>query len=1845
MTEPAEQPERSQADELLQLVPPLQSHADFLHRLLHRIPLPSVDAIGYLLQRLQQLRRLPWVSPLSSAEWPASEDLREIASHVAGSLASGRMQAYRPRTTGLTQAFEAFTALVPKGSFVPPGHDVLRSILVHALWTLESPHQTPITTLAQAIRGVSASAANPVGQLVGPVGAARSREDLARILEQTLDGQQLTDMPRGLVDMLRNYFIPNLRGDRPRVHFERERPPTEAGLKGTAKPEETAIDTPAMPEPTPATPSFGDRPHKPRGKDRKPRKQRIAGPPRGYRPHRPTLRPLRTRMRPPKGAELDASEPTSEVAPDVVLVDVGRPQSTMDHRVTLFRVSQSIRSANGLLLPEHNASLSVDEASTCTQQAIAQLQSALTGGAWHRARQWTRLLLVVLTGKATAVLASTRIYSSVEDLPANRCVIDAARGCLIQPVYRPLKPYIPTDTEQALLEPTSGHLTLPLLPCLLGAITRLRKEGADVFAAKESEWDADLVAACITLRDTTGVPAFPGRLRSSFVCALQEMGDDVAATMLIVNDTLGQSEAPLYYYTPRACDLEVIYLRAVERFSATRLQPLGCTDRVGAQTLLRTSTAKLLARALANAVHAGLRDCDGSILRLHRAVLTHTACALMTVAGHRPCSALFLLKRWDFDIDAGHAVFSDKQGDPGHFFRFVALPDLLCRQLSAYFVHLDALSERRDPLVAGRARAALDGSAPIFFDLTDAADLPRELDLAAFREMLPTEWRSVRLNHGRTLIATLGREAGIAAPVILTQLGHYEAVGFPFSKESPTRPAAFSRQIRDVLEDLAKQLDWRCVHGLQPSRQGLYREAIPPLHDWQAVERGWERHVQDRCRQAEVQRRAAEREAREQGAAVALEALSQVAPRLTDYIASKHRARVAPADVEILSDADIERVSEVLIARAEGDAILTAANLRGLAQVLASAARRFKWLGARPPYRISLPREETVPFFPGMFAALRQLDALRQWAGRGLPTDTHKNLAERELAFARVALLLLAFGYIDSEDELFGLLASRALIRRSERYPAICLVEWQQDPRRVGMVYGIAAVALGSLARRFPDAGTITPDALDRTIRQLLPEAWGEGDAPILPRLLSMVGVANRIELSPLARLALDPEEGSTTASAEEQLAWLDGTPFRAKPELSAEATLETPVIADLDRYLGKHRILSGARQDYLAVRACLPLGTGDTALPLSQLTISAVDRDRCRDLVKHELELRAADAGTHPTAMALALWTITLLEREHRGAPNALSTVGTYLSAVGGPLTSLAGEVYPGSLEEDELTELLVDTVAAGSRQPKTRARAAREVKSFAAFCSCKLGWPEVDEDEFRPFLGRLERTGADAQLLLPQQVDPVIEDMLTKVRFDSVPASDTATTRLLRQATAGLVLLRGAGARRGEVLGLRLRDVSAHRSRLVTRVAANGHRALKTRSARRTLLLGHRLSAAETAHLTAWLEAERLRLPERRRESGYLYSRLHDDKDLTFKTAVAQVIATALGEASGRGRERLHRLRHLATGESLCGIAWAECNLQLPEHWRAPLAQVPTQPGLLWPRDLRRASIAMGHAGPLTQVVHYLHLAWIFRLGSDMDARPKVTRAMVASAIGQSLNGVDRISQRRKPLDPIDAWVTHVVPTNSRPAQSMSTPSAAPMKLQDEVLSALDVTYLMDQVQEGTPLDVAAFALGGTSFGTQRVEQASMQYEDLTGYGLLVKNADRRTRQNSRSQHLYSLIDWASGTDGIDGVDLELLYKVIEVHALVAQHDREDLVAMPTEEMPELCRLLQSTGHPEDLLKISGKGPIQFLRIGRRGVDERYSGRELRRILAMLWVWRRIYLDGRVTEEVQFQNANGGV
>src|SRR5690606_29544726 len=416
-----------------------------------------------------------------------------------------------------------------------------------------------------------------------------------------------------------------------------------------------------------------------------------------------------------------------------------------------------------------------------------------------------------------------------------------------------------------------------------------------------------------------GVDFTPGRVRASFATHLFESCRDLPLTQLIAADSLGQSLAPLAYYAPRRQAVADAYWAVQTRLLDTAAPSPQVTDsdeRVGAQLIPVYDVVRQMVGASGNRLHGGVARMAeaGQVEAIHRAMVNQIGTMLLAVATHRPTNALFDLTIHDILLSKGGdcALFRDKRIDVAHDPRLVVLPDIVGRQIRKYLEHLAGLAERI-PTTAQRVQEALSGQQPLLFAIE--AGQAAALDMAAWGKQLPSRWTELPKNWGRHWCRNAAVESGIRPALVLTQMGHLEATGYPWSGASPTEPAEFVAALAPHWSRLASVQGWRVFSGLSGD---LPKDVeLSALRQWSGAVRAHEEAFRAEYRQWKVGLVSRMKAVREQAKADV-----RAVPQLIEHgIIARYDSGSASTKPHELSRDDFERMRDALFESAEDMAL------------------------------------------------------------------------------------------------------------------------------------------------------------------------------------------------------------------------------------------------------------------------------------------------------------------------------------------------------------------------------------------------------------------------------------------------------------------------------------------------------------------------------------------------------------------------------------------------------------------------------------------------------------------------------------------------------------------------------------------------------------------------------------------------------------------------------------------------------------------------------------------------------------------------------------------------------------
>lgn len=1764
--------QQSIIEDLARLVPELPDPARLLP-LLSVLPVPNAESVFPLLKALARVaRRVAWIEQLGAQDWPSRKTIQALLTE-AQVYQSRFHQAQDPQLAGIQGDYPTYSALLDKLAKPPMAREQLRAILVFcaARWSPEGAHVTAIDTIASAVRGM----VKGVGSLATALSNLGNPNDLQQ-LATSADGLNL-ECHDGLREIWWDHVVAELRGPK-----EELRPPS--------------------PPPLPIQPA-------PAAKKNRRRKRRQLRKPRVIRARATTALPTL----------YERAEAPEDVNGCVILGDVPTRKRTVSglSRDLLF-AKQAIWSANGLLLTENVESLGIREAPTLGRALIAECDKLANLGKLEEIRALSTLTLCLATGRAAKALATLgkRGFRSTDF----HWSFDVKSGVIAQSVLRPESSYAPDDGELEWLEPTSEQMALIVAPEAAALMRRLAEADVPLLRPNAGGIDEDLRAACVHMSEVTGLRLTPGRVRRSLACLLQNEGRDLAATMLITGDTQGLSTAPLYYYAPQELDLQRLYGKVTAGIfggeEPTPTAPPG--KRIGSRLLVDGKVRHQFARSLGAALHgkkALKPTCDSAVVT-HNAVVNHTIGMFLGTAGHRPVDALFGLIRTSVDPIGSCALFEDKRVDVAHETRFVALPTVLREQINAYVEHLRGLIPLVPKFTRTVVESALSGDSPLLFLLAPDGR-PTPLTIADWVAQAPPAWRTLPQNHGRTTIATRGREAGAHPEALAIQLGHLEAVGFPFSVDGATEPILMAAELAPVLDRIARDGGWKVRSGYQAAQTEDIWKIFGPLTDWRKKISQHEAKQKEALRKMASAQRAEVRTHRLRGEEWVCEALGKTCPVIVHALQSKN----LPEDgrqLEHLGPDEVVALQESLQARADGDLVANLAAMNALRRLLLRLKKEFHWTGYIPFAWRKFHRSETTPFFPGMMLARIQIETLRSHF-ESIPATAPDSVSTWDWQCARAALALCLFGFVDDPEQIVGVLERASHARRCTRLPELLLVPWRNEPCEVAGFRGLAAIAVAALAKiSGRHQSEVSAERIDSALHLMLPSGACAPRMKVLDRLCSITAVANRIELSGAARTALAEV---TSAAIGQQQAWIDGDPVvnaaSSLGEVMAQRSLTSIVTARVRR--------GDSRRQYRALLELFPSTEHDTVLPRTGVVIKPTQAESARNRVVAEMRALVKDKTTNAVVMALALWAIKMLTVGTLSESNpAYGTILTYLTTVGSDLVSLTESCALSDFDEAELAQIYLNVVE--MKTPRGQPLAAREILHFHASVANLLDLPEIDPSELETYLGKAE-SHVDAELILPQEWDFAVERvaMLCAEGGDEY-AQTPEQRRLLRQTKLLLQMIGAAGPRSGEPLGMRMDDLIFAGQLIIAAFVPNRHRRIKTRAGQRVIDLSHLLDDAAQQDMQAWVVAERARLTESMQRKGYLFSSPDSALDVSPKSPVKRLASLVLGVATGRARERLHRGRHMALGQGLMWYALtSQERARLPFlHSLAPVMQERT--GAQFPRDLQRQVAVVGHRRALTSIRAYLHFNWILRSRSDRWIQQRVNRRTAAVAMCVSVFRADQLRLQDKNRDEAQAWLDNgVKPRETMPAPLMDRPRRPPLDVTQ--ISIRDVGRLLGWVEEGVEPGDAALSLGVSQAQMNLLNQAVAEYSSQVGRDFHSRGKGRAvSRRMSSASHLYKL--WQIERDG-NANDYRSLSDVARALYSVSRPTDKDTLVLPAREADLLKRLLANCGHDSGLIEIREhpkKAALRTMRILRSSSGRGYAGLELKRILGVIWVRDRL-------------------
>ncbi|WP_157074045.1 hypothetical protein [Pseudoxanthomonas mexicana] len=1463
-------------------------------------------------------------------------------------------------------------------------------------------------------------------------------------------------------------------------------------------------------------------------------------------------------------------------------------------------VNQKIWGSNPLLIRDHIESVSDVEMSmiikiiqrrVCADLEVAQHESARIG---------IVAALTALTGRGPTTFAQADSRLGTVKNGGPRPQLRLREGIFEMPVLRPDNAFKATAANSSLLEKTVDIVRLPLPPRICGWINSLLASGNDPWRWEPESLRDALQEYFAEVEEEVGSGTSLARVRNYARARLREVTQDTSKTMLLCADTFGLSTAPLYYANVPVQELEDNFRKAMWPLLGDAPSPATAagslnSGRVGSQLLVTETAARDLARSPSAPMHASgkSRIEDRRRVQDHNALTNHVLCMLMAIGGHRPTIALLELTRFDFDTEQPAAIFSDKQCDPAHLFRYTPTADLIAKQIDLYLSHLrgSAREAGNETLLAQRARQSLLGDAPIFFHLApDGA--PAELDMASWRATLPSNWAALPLNWGRTWLASRGREAGIESDHLAIVLGHLEATGYPYSRESPLEPAQLSRAVSGPLGHLARSAGWVLRKGL--SVDGTVDEDLVeagPLRNWKRERQELAAQMRQFKIEVEQARRSQMRSKREEGErvvyAILREAVSvriptfgelvKLSPGCAEWVQSDHGVRISPDDME-----DIESRVE---SAAGSDRILAMAAHNALYRYVKRAVERLHWESPIPSPWLTPSTQEPSPFFPGLFRATTQIRILRKHFGRILPRPSAgSGFTDFEWACGISAMALCLFSFEDDTLRVRDILSGRDSISCSSAIDDLLLLKTDDRARSAG-VRSLAAVALGRLRRDHPSEALPTPARLDEVLAAQMPAQIAGHSAELLGRLCATVEIANRVELSGLARLANSRLSGCVNKTIARQRQFLE----------EGWGAVESLTLSS-DRESGSSQVKartckpSEVKKDYRRLRDALNVGTGPKKFKLTGDSLSQANIGAFRGPLQRELEALLSEEKLSPLVACIAAYSLHMTAH---GTPEkrdpAWTTVYRYITSFGSELVAQACDTDFMSLDTDEYLDIYQGVIDRKSTN-LSKELTARQLACFHAYLHEHHAIESVDFSDLEGVIIAAEHQ-VDADVIQPQEMVQGIAQMSElALASEQEIQSEPSRVRLDRQSLVFAILLRTSGARHNELAALRFKDILASPESTILLIRSSRYRRLKTSAGRRIIDGSRRLSRQQRQVVSDWLDAEKARLGKTWKRTLPIFGDVGEPKMRVAPRVLRDMTLESLASATG-SRSRVHRVRHLVAAEDLTSLWLSGQDWRALRRSRARVRRFVVgrrRSEIVLPRDIREQGIRFGHRRSSTTVLNYFHMAWMTKSRASSALQEFETRHAAAVALGASVAGADKILQRRKSIrggirsdQPISAWLSHVA--GERTATPGNSAVQLPESPADRITppSARLVSRMLRDIQRGLPFEQAVLVYGFNRHQADILTQAVNEIEKRTAFRFLPrpdrkgKPRTARAFESARPADLIiDLLDAGSAEERALVRDLALN------HLVWAHRSRRDIFVWPVRAVNRMTQLLRRAG-----------------------------------------------------------------
>ena len=1447
---------------------------------------------------------------------------------------------------------------------------------------------------------------------------------------------------------------------------------------------------------------------------------------------------IRLRLRPsPDSIDTDFEEDSVDLSFSQI-EDLGRlPAKDLalleDPFPPRIATTQAIHSGNSLLSKFHADALTKGEIARLLPALDESLNDAMSAKDASKVSLLLTLMLMFATGltkeRAVAILANEAYVAGEIPVLSDTCEE------LIAPALNPHSQAERSNHTPALVLDQDSHIRIPLPPKLASRLRTFRHWFPPGFAS--AQLLDEIYPLLRSIADSVGLTAATlGRLRRTAAPLLFGECNDLVAVMHLSRDTFGRSVAPLHYVSFDEQVLRGIYRRAMwSHFGDDPKQGNELDDagrrRIGSEFCPSRASAERACATIGSSLHAGkpapANATPSEAADVHNTMAVHLAALLVSAVGHRPHSALFRLTIHDFDTDRQLALFSDKDIDPAHLTRLVALGTEVSNQIERYIRHLYGLIDCKhlptDSIA--RIRRTLKGVGPLIFRMDECGGI-RNWSVALWQEMLPRQWHILQPNFGRHYLASSGRELHYSPEWIHIQLGHQDVAGYPFSPDSPLFPIDLAKQIGPLIDQIFNDQGWKRRNGFEPA------SSLPdpwaqtgPLRVTYSYSVRFRRKLNDARKRFKSELRAQLRPIKDAAEKILVEKALTVAPPLSEALCFRYNMlrqergevllewpvpdRKKPQNLMNLMPIEfdqsrMESLLSLLEEEAGSDGALQIALTNQLAYALEWLRKRRKYAGPYcGAYRMR-PLPDESPFYEGIFRATKQICALRElFAGFRTGPSEEGSPEEVDWEIGKVALAICIFGQVDDLSTLWGLLSASAKVERIPASPESLLVHLPGSGATAAL-HGPAALAFSRWRRTtggLSDSIENAEPVLDRAIQLLLPRQClrkGQG----IHALLRTVRAANRFELPGLFRIILDSEEGAVSLQPDRLRSLLD-------PAHRASGTAGPA--PDIENWtLERNQRINDIDAQVRILQSLIPDDDKDVSLPITGETIRLSSRqyEPAREKLLNELSCWENHEGHDAIVRYLAGWLGHLAQRPKlRGSGNlSWGSVQKYFGAVALPLVGLVGRGGLKELSVEDLEDLYLSLLA--ELPEKKQAAACTQLLSFHDYLVSEHGFESIDTSNFRDFATResISRNVSN-QIVLPAEQDLVVAHLQWLSDPDSHPAGYRAEFRLHTQAFLCFALAAATGARINEIGGLKHKDVIRIGAEIALILRPNGYRRLKTPSARRLVDAGKCLAPNVLQRLNRWLSAERDRIGPDHFHNHYVFCDLRNE---LVGTAHLRSMYTPTLKAIN-SHISSHHLRHTRVNHVLVELLLGS---HLDELHLSGVTGKSVDQAPILPRQLVLETAQIGHRRPRTSATCYFHMPFVASIAAQQRLHGYGDKKRDASAMGISTSGLDNLSQRWKG-EHFTRFLDRCVP---RKKASGSLPEPDKRFLPRPINSTLPLlSRAVDLMAQGVPVSVAQESLGLAKSAVELLLEGDRQQAINTGIALVSGNPNGNVRNST--------------------------------------------------------------------------------------------------------------------------------